>query len=192
MLKLAVLISGRGSNLMAIQSNIASGKLNAEIALVVSNSAEAKGLEFASSKNIKTLISQNEAEIIEKLNELKIDLICLAGYMKIISSDFIKAFEHKIINIHPSLLPAFPGLNVQQKAIDHGVKFSGCTVHFVDEGLDTGPIIIQACVPVLDDDDPGSLAARILKEEHRIYSEAIQLISEDKLIVEGRRVMIKK
>jgi len=192
MLKIAVLISGRGSNLRAIEHSIAEGKLPASIEIVVSDQDQAQGLIFASEKGIPTFVSKDQSKIINKLQQLNIQLVCLAGYMKIIGSQFINAFPNRIINIHPSLLPAFPGLNVQQKALEYGVKFSGCTVHFVDEGVDTGPIIMQACVPVLDDDNADSLAARILKEEHRIYSEVIRLIAEDKLIIKGRRVKIKK
>jgi len=191
MLRIAVLISGRGSNLKAIQENIEAGKLDAEIEIVISNKEEAKGLEFAKESNIPTLVSKDESEIINKLKDMRIDLVCLAGYMKIISKDFIDTYARKIINIHPSLLPAFPGLNVQQKAIDYGVKYSGCTVHFVEYDVDSGPIILQAIVPIHENDTGDTLAARILVEEHKIYSEAIQLISAKKVEISGRIVKIK-
>jgi phosphoribosylglycinamide formyltransferase 1 len=192
MIKIAILISGRGSNMEAIIKSCQSGKIDGTATMVISNKAEAKGLAVAKSLGINTSVKKTDKEIIDKLKTLKPDLICLAGYMKIISAEFVRTFRHKIINIHPALLPAFPGLDSQRQALDHGVKVSGCTVHFVDEGCDTGPIIAQAVVPVLDNDTEETLSARILKEEHRSYSEAIQLFAQGKLRIEGRIVHVTK
>jgi phosphoribosylglycinamide formyltransferase-1 len=193
LLKLAVLVSGRGSNLQSIIDNIESGILKgkAQIVLVISNNPQAYSLERAKKHGIETLVVEYEAQITSAIKQKGADLICLAGYMKLLSPEFVRAFPHKIINIHPALLPAFPGLHVQKKALEHGVKFSGCTVHFVDEGCDTGPIIIQAVVPVLDDDTEETLSARILEQEHKIYPEAIRRIAEGEVMVEGRRVVAK-
>jgi len=198
--KLAVLVSGRGSNLQAIIDNIEKGTLSAELAVVISDQADAYALERArkhnipavhvSAKGFKGKRDDYDALLVKELRKRNVELICLAGFMRIITPTLIKAFPNRILNIHPSLLPAFPGLHVQKKAIDHGAKFSGCTVHFVDEGMDTGPIIIQAVVPVLDNDTEDSLSERILKQEHKIYSRAIQLFAEGKLKVEGRRVIL--
>lgn len=195
--RLGILISGRGSNFLAIADAIAQGRLEAEIAVVISNRAEAPGLERASERglNAVALVSAGQdretydRRLIEELQRSRVDLVCLAGYMRILSGHFLRAFPHRILNIHPSLLPAFPGLDAQHQALEHGVKFSGCTVHFVDEGLDSGPIIKQAVVPVLDGDTAESLAARILKEEHRIYSEAIALVLSGRYRIQGRRVL---
>jgi phosphoribosylglycinamide formyltransferase-1 len=203
LLKLAVLVSGRGSNLQSIIDKIESGilKSKAQIALVISNNPQAYSLERAQKHGIETLVvdaakfkdkTQYEAQIISAVKQKSVDLICLAGYMKLLSPEFVRAFPHKIINIHPALLPAFPGLHVQKKALDYGVKFSGCTVHFVDEGCDTGPIIIQAVVPVMDDDTEETLSARILEQEHKIYPEAIRLIAEEKIEFNGRRMKLKQ
>ena len=199
-LKLAVLASGRGSNLQAIIDNIEKGALSAEIAVVVSDQPDAYALERAkkhdipavhvSAKGYKGKRDEYDTLLVKKLRNRNVDLVCLAGFMRIISPVLIKAFPNRILNIHPSLLPSFPGLHVQKKAIDHGVKFSGCTVHFVDEDMDTGPIIIQAVVPILDSDTEDSLSERILKQEHKIYSRAIQLFAEGRLKVEGRRVLL--
>ena len=198
--KLAVLVSGRGSNLQAIIDNIEKGTLSAELAAVISDQADAYALERAkkynipaihvSSKGFKGKRDEYDALLVKELQKRNVDLVCLAGFMRIITPTLIKAFPNRILNIHPSLLPSFPGLHVQKKAIDHGAKFSGCTVHFVDEGMDTGPIIIQAVVPVLDADTEDSLSERILKQEHKIYSRAIQLFAEGRLIVKGRRVFV--
>jgi len=201
MIRIAVLVSGRGSNLQALIDAIESGILKgkAQISIVVSNIPGVTALDRAKKHGIKTAVvdgkeyrdkSAYEQQIIKVLEGEKVDLICLAGYMRLLSPEFIKHFKGRIMNIHPALLPAFPGLHVQKAALDHGVKFSGCTVHFVDEGCDTGPIIIQAVVPVLDDDTEESLSARILEQEHKIYPEAIRLYSEGKLKIEGRRVMV--
>ncbi len=190
MLKLAVLVSGRGSNLQAIIDAIEKKGLPAKIEIVISNLDSAFALERAQKHKIDTFVSANEGEILHKIHDKKVDLICLAGYMRILSPDFVKKYKNKIINIHPSLLPAFPGLHVQKKALDYGVKFSGCTVHFVDEGCDTGPIILQAVVPVMDNDTEETLSARILEQEHKIYPQAIKLIAENKIKITGRRVLL--
>ena len=198
--KLAVLVSGRGSNLQAIIDNIEKNNLEAEISLILSNVPDAYALQrgkkhglesvFLNPKNFSSR-DDYEKKMIELLKTKSIDLVCLAGFMRILGKKFIEAFSGKIINIHPSLLPAFPGLNVQEKALEHGAKFSGCTVHFVNEEVDGGAIILQAIVPILDDDDVQSLSDRILKQEHIIYPEAIRLIIEDKLEFSGRRVIRK-
>jgi len=192
MLKIVILISGQGSNMEAIIKNCQAGKVDGKVELVISNKEDAPGLKAAQDLGIKTAFKKTEDEIIAEADKVRPDLICLAGYMKIVSPKFIRAYRNKIINIHPALLPAFPGLQVQKKALEHGVKFSGCTVHFVDEGCDTGPIIRQAVVPVLEGDTEESLSERILKEEHRIYSEAIQLIAQNKLSIEGCIVHVKE
>jgi len=201
MINIAVLVSGRGSNLQAMINAVESGKIKGRIVLVISNVPGAYALERAKKHSIETKVingkeftdkSSYEKQIISALDEAKIDLICLAGYMRLLSPEFVKHFRGKIMNIHPALLPSFPGLHVQKKALDYGVKFSGCTVHFVDEGCDTGPIIMQAAVPVLDDDTEETLTARILEQEHKIYPEAIRLFAEKKLSIEGRRVKIVK
>jgi phosphoribosylglycinamide formyltransferase-1 len=198
--KLAVLVSGRGSNLQAIIDNIERGILSAELAVVISDQTDAYALERARKHNIpavpvgtkghKGKRDEYDALLVRELQRRNVELVCLAGFMRIITPTLIKAFPNRILNIHPSLLPAFPGLHVQKKAIEHGAKFSGCTVHFVDEGMDTGPIIIQAVVPILDDDTEDSLSERILKQEHKIYSRAIQLYAEGRLTVRGRRVFV--
>jgi len=195
--RLGILLSGRGSNFIAIADSIAAGRLNAEIAVVISNRADAPGMTAARQRGFKVAMLPSrgieredyDARLATELDQAGVDLICLAGYMRLLSASFIRRYPMRILNIHPSLLPAFPGLDVQQKAINHGVKVSGCTVHFVDEGLDSGPIVKQASVPVLDDDTAESLAARILKEEHRIYSEAIALVLSGKFRIAGRRVL---
>ena len=197
MIKLAVLVSGRGTNLQAIIDVIKEGKLDAEISVIISNNEEAYAIERAKRNSIpveiviERNIEDSENRIAEIVERYSTDLIVLAGFMRILSQNFVKRFKNRIMNIHPSLLPSFPGLNIQKKAIIHGVKFSGCTVHFVDEECDTGPIIIQAIVPVYDDDTEDTLRERILKEEHKIYPQAIQLFSEGKLYIEGRRVLVK-
>jgi len=198
--KIAVLVSGRGSNLQAIIDNIEKGLLPAEIAVVISDQPDAYSLERArkhnipavplSAKGYKGNREEYDALLVKELQKHNVDLVCLAGFMRIITPTLIKAFPNRILNIHPALLPAFPGLHVQKAALGHGLKFSGCTVHFVDEGMDTGPIIIQAVVPVLDNDTEDSLSERILKQEHKIYSRAIQLYAEGRLKIVGRRVMV--
>ncbi len=198
-IKLGVLVSGRGSNLQAIIDNIGAGRLSAEIAVVISDQGDAYSLERArkhgipaahiSAKGYKGRREEYDALLVKELQKRGVELVCLAGFMRIITPVLLKAFPNRILNIHPALLPAFPGLHVQMAALKHGVKFSGCTVHFVDENMDTGPIIIQAVVPVLDRDTEDSLSARILEQEHKIYSRAIQLYAEGKLRIEGRRVL---
>lgn len=198
--KLGVLVSGRGSNLQAVIDNIEKGALSAEVAVVISDQADAFALERARTRGIAALHvsakgyrGKREAYdnlLVQELRKHGVDLVILAGFMRIITRVLVNAFPHRIMNIHPALLPCFPGLHVQKAAIGHGVKFSGCTVHFVDEGMDTGPIIIQAVVPVLDGDTEDALAARILKQEHKIFSRAIQLFAEGRLRVEGRRVLV--
>lgn len=196
--RIGVLLSGRGSNFEALAESVAAGRIpNAEIAIVISNQPNAAGLQRAEARGIPARMIpskglQREAydrQVVAVLQEYKVDLICLAGYMRLLSPYFISSFPQKILNIHPSLLPSFPGLESQKQALDHGVKFAGCTVHFVDENLDAGPIIVQAVVPVLDADDERTLSERILKEEHRIYSEAVKIILEGKYRIEGRRVL---
>jgi phosphoribosylglycinamide formyltransferase 1 len=196
--RIGVLLSGRGSNFEALADSVVSGKIpNAEIALVLSNREAAAGIERAKSRGLATRVIpsrglEREAYdrlVVAALNETKVDLICLAGYMRLLSPYFVAAFPQKILNIHPSLLPSFPGLEAQRQALDYGVKFAGCTVHFVDENLDAGPIILQSVVPVEDRDTEETLSARILKEEHRIYSEAVKLVLEGKYKIIGRRVV---
>jgi len=194
--KLGVLLSGRGSNFEAIARNVAAEKLEAEIAIVLSNRENAPGLEIAREMGIPALAIPSKGMdredydklLVAKLREYDVDLVCLAGYMRLLSAGFVRAFEGKILNIHPSLLPAFPGLDAQHQAIDHGVKIAGCTVHFVDEFLDSGPIILQAAVPVLDEDTPETLSVRILEQEHRIYTEALRIVLSGNYRVVGRRV----
>jgi phosphoribosylglycinamide formyltransferase 1 len=197
--RIGVLLSGRGSNFEALAESVAAGRIpDAEIAIVLSNREAAPGLEKAIERKIpaKAIPSKGlEREAYDKLvvAELKaaqVDLVCLAGYMRLLSPHFVSSFPNRIINIHPSLLPAFPGLESQRQAIEHGAKFSGCTVHFVDENLDAGPIILQACVPIEDDDTPDTLAERILKQEHRIYTEAVKIVLEGRYRIEGRRVRV--
>jgi phosphoribosylglycinamide formyltransferase 1 len=198
--RIGVLLSGRGSNFEALAESVSAGRLpNAEIAVVISNQPDATGLKKAEARGIPARMIpskglQREAydrQVAAILLEYKVDLICLAGYMRLLSPYFVAAFPQKILNIHPSLLPSFPGLEAQKQALDHGVKFAGCTVHFVDENLDAGPIILQAVVPVLDNDDEHTLSERILKEEHRIYSEAARIVLEGKYRIEGRRVILE-
>jgi phosphoribosylglycinamide formyltransferase-1 len=199
-LKLGVLVSGRGSNLQAIIDNIEKGALAAELAVVISDRADAYALERArkhhipavhvSSKGYKGKREEYDSLLVQELRTRGVELVCLAGFMRIITPVLIKAFPNRILNIHPALLPAFPGLHVQKAALEHGVKFSGCTVHFVDEGMDTGPIIIQAVVPILDNDTEDSLSAKILEQEHKIYSRTIQLYAEGRLKPEGRRIIV--
>ncbi|MFO7734125.1 MAG: phosphoribosylglycinamide formyltransferase [Candidatus Aminicenantes bacterium] len=197
--RIAVFLSGRGSNFEALREAVDEGRINAAMALVFSNKADAPGLLKAREAGLETLFLDPKAHatreeydqaIVRELGNRGIDLICLAGYMKVLTPGLCEAFKHKILNIHPALLPAFPGLHVQQKAIDWGVRVSGCTVHFVAAEVDMGPIVLQAVVPVLQDDTEETLAARILVEEHRIYPEAVRLYFDGRLGVEGRRVFI--
>jgi len=198
--RIAIFLSGRGSNFMAIHDTIVAGKINAEIVLVFSNKKEAPGLKIAQERNLETLYlnpkeypsreAYDEA-IIQEIKKRNVDLICLAGYMKILTALFCNTFKNRIINIHPALLPSFPGLHVQQKAIDWGVRYSGATVHFVTAEVDMGPIILQAVVPVLQNDNEDSLSERILKQEHQIYPEAVKLYFEGNIEVKGRRAFIR-
>jgi len=198
--RIAVFLSGRGSNFVAIHDAIVARKINAEIVLVFSNKKEAPGLQIAKERNLETLyINPKEYQsretydeaIIREIKKRNVDLICLAGYMKILTSLFCNTFKNKIINIHPALLPSFPGLHVQQKAIDWGVRFSGATVHFVTAEVDMGPIILQATVPVLQNDTEDTLSERILKQEHKIYPEAVQIYFDGRLEIKKRRVLIR-
>ena len=195
--RLGILLSGRGSNFLAIADAVAAGRLDAEIAVVISNRPEAPGIEAAAARglNARVLASRGldreiyDRQLVAELEVNRVDLVCLAGYMRLLSGYFIRSFPMRILNIHPSLLPAFPGLDAQHQALEHGVKYSGCTVHFVDEELDSGPIVKQAVVPVHDRDTVEKLSARILVEEHRIYTEAIALVVSGCYRVEGRRVI---
>ncbi|OFV93526.1 MAG: phosphoribosylglycinamide formyltransferase [Acidobacteria bacterium RIFCSPLOWO2_12_FULL_54_10] len=195
--RLGILLSGRGSNFMAIADNIAAGKIRAEIAIVISNRADAAGLEEARKRGLETRLipskgferEQYDRMVVDVLKEKKVDLVCLAGFMRLLSAYFVSHFPNRILNIHPSILPSFPGLEAQHQALQHGVKFSGCTVHFVDENLDAGPIIAQAIVSILDEDTAETLSARILKEEHRIYSEAINFVLSGNFRIKERRVI---
>ena len=199
MKQLGILLSGRGSNFAAIAENISKGLIPARIAIVISNRAEAPGIEHARSLGLNALVipskgkvrEQHDAEVIAALQQAHVDLICLAGYMRLLSPAFVRAFPHRILNIHPSLLPAFPGLDAQKQAFEHGAKISGCTVHFVDEFLDHGAIIVQHAVPVLDTDDDHTLAARILEHEHLAYTEAINLVLSGDFEIADRRVIRK-
>jgi phosphoribosylglycinamide formyltransferase-1 len=200
-LRIGVLVSGRGSNLQAVIDNIDRGELPAEVAVVISDQPDAFALERARTRDIPAVHvsakgyrgrrEEYDGLLVAELRKHSVDLVILAGFMRIITKTLVDAFPHRIMNIHPALLPSFPGLHVQKAAIEHGVKFSGCTVHFVDEGMDTGPIIIQAVVPVLDGDTEDALAGRILKQEHRIFSRAIRLFAEGRLTVVGRRVLVE-
>jgi phosphoribosylglycinamide formyltransferase-1 len=197
--RVAVFLSGRGSNFLAIREAVERGAIDAEIALVFSNKADAPGLLKAREAGLETMFLDPKAfatredydrAIIAEVERRRIDLVCLAGYMKVLTPALCDALKHRVINIHPALLPSFPGLHVQQKAIDWGVRFSGCTVHFVAAEVDMGPIILQAAVPVLQDDTEDALAARILVEEHKIYPEAVRLYFQGRVEVRGRRVFI--
>jgi phosphoribosylglycinamide formyltransferase-1 len=200
LLKLGILISGNGSNLQSIIDYIEKGSLKATIKIVISNNPDAYGLTRAKKHGIPVVILKNgdfinkedfDLELINILKNNSVDLVILAGFMRVLTPTFLKAFTQKIMNIHPALLPSFPGIHGQKQALEYGVKLSGCTVHFVDEGVDTGPIIIQSAVQVFDDDTEETLAARILKEEHRIYPQAIQFYTEGKIEIKGRKVRIK-
>lgn len=197
MKKLGILLSGRGSNFEALAASVREGRLDAEIAVVVSNKPTARGLERARELGIPAValasrgLEREEFDrlIAAELDAAGVDVVCLAGYMRLLSAWFVERYAGRLINIHPSLLPAFPGLDAQQQALEYGVKFSGCTVHFVTEEMDAGPVIIQAVVPVEDTDDEEALSARILKEEHRIYTEAVRLVLSGAFRIEGRRVI---
>jgi len=199
MKRIGVLLSGRGSNFVALAESVAAGRIpNAEISIVISNREGAPGIEKAKALGIETRVIPSKGlereaydrQVVAALREKQVDLICLAGFMRLLSPYFIAAYPNRILNIHPALLPAFPGLESQRQALEYGAKFSGCTVHFVDEKLDAGPIVVQAVVPVRDDDTPDSLSERILKEEHRIYTEAVRIVLEGRYRIEGRRVVL--
>jgi phosphoribosylglycinamide formyltransferase-1 len=201
MMDIALLVSGSGTNLQSIIDSVDAGRLKVNIKLVLSDNSEAYALIRAKKHNIPTIVVAKadyperigfDRKVVDILNEHSVELVVLAGFMRLLSPVMLDAFPEKIINIHPSLLPAFPGLNVQKKALEYGVKFSGCTVHFVDEGLDSGPIIIQETVPILEDDTIETLKARILEKEHLIYPKAIDYISRGMVKIEGRRVIILK
>src|SRR5271165_1464265 len=196
--RIGVLLSGRGSNFEALADSVSAGRIpGAEIAMVLSNREGAPGIDRAKARGLATRVIPSKGlereaydrQVVTALREASVDLICLAGYMRLLSPYFVAAFPQRILNIHPSLLPSFPGLESQKQALDYGVKFAGCTVHFVDENLDAGPIILQAVVPVLDSDDEHTLSERILKEEHRIYTEAVKIVLEGNYRIEGRRVL---
>ena len=196
--RIGVLLSGRGSNFEALADGVATGRIpNAEIAVVVSNRDGAPGIDKARQRKIAARVIPSKGlereaydrQVVAVLREQKIDLVCLAGYMRLLSPFFVASFPNRILNIHPSLLPSFPGLESQRQALEYGVKFAGCTAHFVDENLDAGPIVLQATVRVLDDDTEATLSARILAEEHRIYSEAVRIVLEGRYKIEGRRVV---
>ncbi len=197
MKRLGILLSGRGSNFEAIADNVAAGSIDAQIAVVIGNRVQARGLEVARQRGLNAVSIPSKGldreiydrMLVEELHRNAVDLVCLAGFMRLLSASFIREFPNRILNIHPSLLPAFPGLDAQHQALAHGVKITGCTVHFVDEDLDAGPILIQAAVPVLNNDTVEALSARILREEHRIYSEAIRLVLAGAYRVEGRRIV---
>lgn len=198
--KIGVLVSGSGTNLQSIIDSVDKGLLDADIRVIISNNPDAYALKRAKRHNIPAVIIEHghfkerekfDREMINILRSYSVELVVMAGFMRILSPVFLEAFPMRVMNIHPALLPSFPGLHAQQKAFEYGVKFSGCTVHFVDDGVDTGPVIIQAVVPVYDDDTEETLTARILKEEHRIYPQAIQLYAEGKLEVAGRKVRLK-
>jgi phosphoribosylglycinamide formyltransferase 1 len=200
MKNIGILLSGRGSNFEAIAQAVAAGQISAKIALVVSNRPEAPGLERARSLGLPAQCIPSKGktrdvfdrEVIEALKASGVEYICLAGFMRVLSPEFVREFPKRILNIHPALLPSFPGTDAQNQAIEYGVKFTGCTVHLVDEGVDTGPIVLQAAVAVRDDDTVETLSARILEQEHRIYPEAVKLLVEGRIEVVGRQVRIKK
>jgi len=197
--RLGILLSGRGSNFEAIANNIDAGRLEAEIAVVISNRPEARGLEIARQRGLNAVCIPSKGldrevydrMVVAELHKHQVDLVCLAGFMRLLSAYFVREFNLAILNIHPALLPSFPGLDGQQQALEHGVKVSGCSVHFVDEYLDHGPIIVQRAVPVLEDDTVETLAARILVEEHQAYTDAIRIVLSGKWRLEGRRVAIE-
>ncbi|HEY0378409.1 MAG TPA: phosphoribosylglycinamide formyltransferase [Pyrinomonadaceae bacterium] len=197
-MRIGILISGRGSNMVALAEAAAAGRIPAaEIVVVVSDQRAAPGLDLAAARGIETLLIErrgrtrveHDREIVAALLERRVGLVCLAGYMRLLSPEFVEAFRGRILNIHPSLLPAFPGLDPQRQAIEHGVKWTGCTVHFVDETLDGGPIVSQTTVPVLDDDTVETLSARVLIEEHKLYAAAVALVTSGRYEIVGRRVI---
>ncbi len=200
MKRLGILLSGRGSNFEAIADNVAAGRLEAKIAVVISNRAEARGLEIARQRGLNAVCIPSKGldrevydrMVVAELRKNQVDLVCLAGFMRLLSAYFVREFPLAILNIHPGLLPSFPGLDAQHQALEHGVKVSGCTVHFVDEYLDHGPIVVQRVVPVLETDTVETLSARILVEEHQAYTEAIRIVLSGKWRLEGRRVVVEE
>lgn len=199
MIRIGVLVSGSGSNLQSILDACERSEIEGKVSVVISNVPGVYALERAVKKDVPTVVLSHsgftdresyDRELVRILKEHQVDLVALAGFMRVITPVFLKSFPGKVMNIHPALLPSFPGLGVRQKAIDYGVRFSGCTVHFVDDGVDTGPIIIQAVVPVYPDDTEEALKDRILKEEHKIYPKAIQLFAQGRLTIEGRKVLV--
>ncbi|HXN46442.1 MAG TPA: phosphoribosylglycinamide formyltransferase [Bryobacteraceae bacterium] len=196
--RLGILLSGRGSNFEAIAASIEAGRIDAEIAVVISNRPDARGLELARQRGLNAVSIPSKGldrevydrMVVAELNKNAVDLVCLAGYMRLLSAYFVREFPLRILNIHPSLLPSFPGLEAQHQALEHGVKISGCTVHFVDELLDAGPIVIQRAVPVPDEDNEQTLAARILEQEHQAYTEAIRIVLSGAFRIDGRRVTL--
>ncbi len=198
MIRIGILISGRGSNMLALADAVREGRIpESEIAVVVSDQPNAAGLDHARSRNLKTLVVErrgrsrddHDRELVTVLQQHQVDFVCLAGYMRLLSLEFLSAYHNRILNIHPSLLPAFPGLDAQKQALEHGVKFSGCTVHFVDQTLDGGPIIAQRIVPLLDDDTEETLSARILEEEHKLYAEALAVVVSGNYEIVDRRLV---
>ena len=197
MKRLGILISGRGSNFAAIADQIKIGELDAEIAIVISNRTEANGLEIARERGIPAVCIPSKGldreaydrMLLEELKKHDVEIVCLAGYLRLLSATFIRQYPNRILNIHPSLLPAFPGLDAQHQALAHGVKITGCTVHFVDENLDAGPIVLQTAVPVADNDTVETLSARILRQEHHLYSEALRMVVQGAFRIDGRRVV---
>jgi phosphoribosylglycinamide formyltransferase 1 len=196
--RIGVLLSGRGSNFEALADSVASSRIpEAEIAIVISNREDAPGIERAKRRGLATRVIPSKGleretydrQVVAALNDHKVELVCLAGYMRLLSPHFVASFPNRILNIHPSLLPSFPGLESQRQALEYGVKFAGCTVHFVDENLDAGPIVLQSVVSVRDDDTEDTLSTRILEEEHRIYSEAVRMVLEGRYKIAGRRVL---
>ena len=196
--RLGVLLSGRGSNFEALADSVAAGRIpDAQVAIVIANREGAQGIDRAAARGIPTLVLPSrglereayDRQVVAALRENKVDLVCLAGYMRLLSPYFVQSFPQRILNIHPSLLPSFPGLESQRQALEYGVKFVGCTVHFVDENLDAGPIILQSVVPVLDTETEDTLSEKILREEHRIYSQAVKIVLEGRFKIEGRRVI---
>lgn len=196
---IGILLSGRGSNFLAISHSVKRGELDAEIACVIGDKKEAPGLLKATEEGYESLFidpsgltrEEYDRRVVAELRRRDVVLVCLAGFMRLLSPYFVREYHNKILNIHPALLPAFPGLEAQRRALEYGVKVSGCTVHLVDEGVDSGPIVLQAVVPVFDDDTVALLSDRILKEEHRIYSQAIRLVLEERIRLVGRRVLIE-
>jgi phosphoribosylglycinamide formyltransferase-1 len=196
--RLGVLLSGRGSNFEALADSVAAGRIpDAQVAIVIANREGAQGIDRATAREIPTLVLPSrglereayDRQVVAALRENEVDLVCLAGYMRLLSPYFVQSFPQRILNIHPSLLPSFPGLESQRQALEYGVKFAGCTVHFVDENLDAGPIVLQSVVPVLDGDTEGTLSDKILREEHRVYSEAVKIVLEGRFKIAGRRVI---